>query len=531
MTIAKQEHDNIINDLHVGNSVAENDSLLEDARVETPVFNDVMNDKFDIVPGRKGAGKTAIFKIISILSDWLLRHRQIVILTGVDSAGEPIFNRFKDEFSKFTEDDFENFWKMYFVSLIYNGFIKSQKFEAGLRDCEDEIKKFKADCYQAGIPEIPAVQDKFQIISWIMQKFPHVTKVKNTTIHDTANPTLFTNTVEFELGKNEEKTEQERKSIYVNYIGDSLTKILQKSGFKIWVILDRLDEVFARYSPTEFNGLRGLLKAYKSFDAGQGSGSFRIKIFIRDDIKLFLTDAKIYQKFFSKRNIPPFAAATHVFSKEAPTLSWSEEEIQQLILNRFLLSRKLRDYLGITQKYENLDEGAIEKKVKEELRDQSIRSEYWDKIFPKKIQTMDSLKWIFTRLRDSNGVVTPRSVIDMLEAAINFLKKENLVAFKDRSEIFNTDSLKQGLDTASRHKLERDIFNEFPKEQENIKKLEKEGKPKLSKEELETIYGSGWLDVVEHLKRIGILRYIKNSDEYMIEFLFRPALNITYKYG
>ncbi|MDD2807134.1 MAG: hypothetical protein PHW95_01255 [Patescibacteria group bacterium] len=530
MTIEKKDLEKIIQDIQVGNSVAENDFLLDDARVDTPIFLDVWNDKYDIIPGRKGAGKTAMFKILSSLSDFILRDRRIVILTGVDTAGEPVFNEFKNDFDKFSEDDFENFWKLYFVALIYNDFIKNDKFEAGLSNCASEIFDFKKKCEQVGIPEIPAIQDKKQIIKWILNRFPAIKKVKTSTVADIQNPTLIVQSLELEFKDKEplRKSANTQPPLYVKYIGQSIGKILNKSNYGIWIILDRLDEVFSRYSSTEFNGLRGLLKAYKSFDLGS-ENKFRIKIFLRDDIKFFLTDAKIYKKFFGKRHIPPLSAATHIFSRESQTLSWSIDEIEQLILNRLLLSIDLLEYLGITRRENNLSKDAIKDTVSQTLRIKKKRSEYWDKIFPKKIQSTDSLKWIFTRLSDSNGIVTPRSVIDLLEASLMHLKKKALIDFEDQSHIFTQDSLKEGMDIASKYKLERDIYNEFPREQQNIKKLT-DGKPKLSRKDLKELYGDDWESVLESLKRIGILKYIKSSNLYSVVFLYRPGLGIIYKY-
>lgn len=82
MAIERTRYEQMMRDMKVGNSVAEYDFLLESARVETPIFDDVMNDNYDIIFGRKGAGKTAMFKIINNLSDFLLQHQNTVILSG-----------------------------------------------------------------------------------------------------------------------------------------------------------------------------------------------------------------------------------------------------------------------------------------------------------------------------------------------------------------------------------------------------------------------------------------------------------------
>lgn len=531
MTIKSQQYENIIKGLRIGNSVAEFDNLLESARVETPVYKGVLRDDYDFVLGRKGAGKTAIFKLIDTLKPILLEDRSLIILSGVNASGESIFNRFKDSFIKLSEENFETFWKMYFVSLIYNEFIKNPKFDKMLRHCREEIQLFKNECEIAGIPDIPNKQDKSQIIEWIMDRISRINfKVPMVVNSDT--PNLFSLSPELEVEfKEKNKTMEVHQSLYVNKIGNALKNILKKSNYKIWIILDRLDEVFDRYSLVEFKGLRGLLRAYKSFDIGAGNDMFRIKIFLRDDIKAFLTDDAIYKKIFRKSNIPPLAAATHIFSKESPTLSWTEDEIQQLILNRLLLlETPLWEFLEIYKKYDDYTNNEIHDQLKKDLRYKDQRMEYWNKIFPIKISSSPSLKWIFTHLKDSNDVVTPRSVIDMLEAATNFQRKHMQTNYSDSQMIFPVEALKEGINIASHSKLEKDIYNEFPRDQKNIKILSKIGKYKLSKSDLQKNYGKNWEEVAESLKRIGILKYVKNSNEYRIEFLFRPALNIVYKY-
>jgi len=524
MSIEKNQYKDILNDLNIGNSIAEQDSILEAARVETPTFDGVITDRYDFIIGRKGAGKTAIFKILKILSPLLLIRNKIVILSGVNSSGESIFNQFKERLSKFSEQDFETFWKFYFISLIYNDFIKNDKFSESLVQCKEEIDKFIIECEKAGIPNVPKKQDKSQMIEWILGIFSN--KIKSVSMKlnfDVNTPSLLglEPKINFKDSDDSEEKKEGVKSLYVHAIGKALSDLLKKSGFRIWIILDRLDEVFNRYSRVEFRGLRGLLIAYKNFTIDGRGDLLRIKLFLRDDIVSFLTDDKIYKKYFRQGNIPPLPAATHIFAKQSPTLNWDEDEIEQLILNRLMLSKKLRLYLNIPKEQNDED-------VKDLLRSKEQRRVYWNKIFPKILQSSPSLKWIFTRLKDANGIVTPRSVIDTLEGAINYQKKKMVVDFKDCEEIFSVDSIKNGLKLASINKLEKDIYNEFPGEQESIKKIGKFGKIKLTKSDLQKIYGKNWEEIVLGLSRIGIIRYVKDSGTYRVEFLFRPALDMAY---
>jgi len=76
----------------LGSSVAETDDLLETARVETSAFEDLIADRVDLIPGTKGSGKTALYRIFAdFLADQLLRHRKVVIAHGVSQSGDTVF--------------------------------------------------------------------------------------------------------------------------------------------------------------------------------------------------------------------------------------------------------------------------------------------------------------------------------------------------------------------------------------------------------------------------------------------------------
>ncbi|MDP3444592.1 MAG: hypothetical protein Q8T08_17170 [Ignavibacteria bacterium] len=518
MVIEKQNYQNILKNLKLGNPVAEYDDILQEARVNTPIFQEFLAGDYDIVVGRKGAGKTAIFRIVGDeLKDAMLIRSNKVILTGVSSSGDTIFGQFKNSFEYYSEDDFENFWKIYLISLIYNDFLKNPDFEDYLKDCNKEIEVFKRTCSKAGIPNIPSRMTRHDIIASIVRILP-TKKVKRAQGQAGIDPNtgVMGATLTFDFfDKNAPDIRAAVTSVYVNDIGVAFKGILDSCGLNMWIMLDRLDEVFDRYSKVEFNGLRGLLKAYRSFDLGNPR-QFSIKLFLRDDIKEFLTDDKIFKKYF-KGSIPPFAAASHIFAKSSPLLSWSMDEIEMLILNRLLVSGELRQYLGMTAT--NRDE------IEKLLQTKEQRQVYWAKIFPEKINNMPSLSWIYTRLQDSNEIITPRTVIDLLTAAVSFQRQILQINFEDSALIFPENALKHGHVIASKNKLVNEIYNEFPRTQGDIKKLI-DGKGKLNKSELIKLYGDRWEDVVETLRLIGLFRLVPHSNDYMVEFLYRPALGI-----
>jgi len=119
----------LMKSINFGASVAEVDNLLETARVETSVFNDLFLDNVDLIPGNKGSGKSALYRIfVEFMNDFLFDKQKVVIAHGVSHHGDSVFLAFNDRFEKLDEDDFVNFWCIYFVSLIHEQFIKSTTY-------------------------------------------------------------------------------------------------------------------------------------------------------------------------------------------------------------------------------------------------------------------------------------------------------------------------------------------------------------------------------------------------------------------
>src|SRR5580704_4283026 len=136
----------LLRGLDLGSSVAESDTLLEAARIETSAFGDLLNDRVDLVPGTKGSGKSALFRIfVDFLPDILLQNRKVVIAHGIQAPGDPVFHAFTERFSKLSEEEFVSFWCIYLVSLAHEQFIKGARYRDLLDNAGSEIVKFRRD--------------------------------------------------------------------------------------------------------------------------------------------------------------------------------------------------------------------------------------------------------------------------------------------------------------------------------------------------------------------------------------------------
>src|SRR3972149_216065 len=318
-----------------GSSIAELDTLLETARVETSAFSDLLSDKVDLIPGTKGSGKSALYRIfVEFLPDLLLQHKKVVIAHGVNHQGDSVFHAFNDNFEKLDEDD--------------------------------------------NLPR------------------------------------------------------------YAETIRKDLETILEKANLNVWLMIDRLDEIFPRRSDLERRALRGLLRTMRIFTSDQ----IRIKAFLRDDI---LNEVV--------RCGEGFTALTHLTARQADTLRWSEDQILTMIAKRLFSSKDLCDFL----------------KVETDRLNASLtyRQDAFYKVFPPTVHKgsnqSKTLRWIYHHTADGNNVVTPRDVIDLLTKAKQY--QHNKLQSEPSGEsqfIIGQQSIQYGLSELSNRKRTTFLEAEFP---------------------------------------------------------------------
>lgn len=111
--------------VNLGAGVAEKDDLLWSCTVQTPHFLGLWRDEIDLITGSKGSGKSSLFRMFGELSiDELRKKKNTLVVTGVETRGQPIFNLYSSRFEKFDESQFEIFWKLYILGLIYHKVIE-----------------------------------------------------------------------------------------------------------------------------------------------------------------------------------------------------------------------------------------------------------------------------------------------------------------------------------------------------------------------------------------------------------------------
>jgi len=503
-------HDEIaslLRDLDLGSSVAESDNLLKTARVETSAFTDLLNDRVDLVPGTKGSGKSALFRMfVDFLPDYLLRQRKVVVAHGVDAPGDNVFHAFKEEFSRLSETEFVSFWSVYLVSLAHEQFVKGPRYHAQLRRAGNEIASFRRACERARIPEITARKSLKGVLEWVLYVLASWRPKATFRLPNGSGE------VEVDLFGGAEEAEREPRASglgetlpkYVNEISETLEAVLKKADLSLWLMVDRLDEIFPRRSGTERNALRGLLRAMRYF----ASGRIRVKVFLRDD----MLDQVV-------RAGNGFTALTHITARRADTLRWTDDHILEMIVKRFFASEPLSEYLDV-------DPQKIEASAE-------YRAQCFYRVFPQTVakgsNQSSTLRWICSRCADGRNVVTPRDVLVLLTGAKQ-RQQDTCVGEPDAlSEvIIDSPAIRYGFEELSKQKRQTYLEAEFPHLWIHIAKFVG-GKAEYSDTTLRSLLGKKWESAVEDLVAIGFLsktvRYQQNV--YSIPRVYRHGLEVT----
>lgn len=503
----KLEAAKLLATLDLGSGVAETDELLESARVETSVFDDLLADRVDLVPGTKGSGKTALYRIfVDFLPGLLLRNRRVVVAHGVRQRQDKVFLAHTKQFDQLSEADFIDFWCIYLISLAYEQFIRSDEHKELLAHCDTEIANFLQKYRNAHIPEFERKQTLKEILAWVLVVVKHFKPRVSWTSPEGLG--------QFELSFDTDTPtpQQGRDSgdpmmpVHIDALTTSLEELLSKANLSLWLMIDQLDELFARRSKTEQRALRGLLLTLRLFS----SDRIRVKVFLRDDI---------LEEIVSGQG---FTALSHVTARSSDTLRWSEEQILTLVIRRVFASKELHESFAVD---DNLMRSSVE------YQRQLFYKIFSDAVYRPPNQS-STLRWIYNHTKDGRGVVTPRDVIFLLTRACQ--QQRDIWRQDPQGEterLVLGPAIIYGLEQLSKQKRTVYLEAEFPHKWPEIRKLVGGG-TEYSETAMKRIFGRKYEQSMEDLLSLGIVETAtrKGDRSFKIPFLYRRGLDCTQKF-
>lgn len=505
--ISNREAADILTTLDFGSGVAETDPLLETARIETSVFDDLMADRVDLVPGTKGSGKTALYRIfVDFLPSLLLENRQVVIAHGVQNREDTVFLAFQDQFDRLSESEFVDFWCIYLMSLAYEQFVRNPEYESYFKSCEQELSAFRKAYKNANIPDFERKRTLKEILAWTLAVIKKLSPRVSWKAPEDIGQFELSIGGEEETDGHQKKIDQPYMPLVVTDLVTKLEALLEKADLSVWLMVDRLDELFARRSTTERNALRGLLRTIRLF----GSAHIRVKLFLRDDILEQIVEND------------GFTALSHIASRRSDTLRWSEEQILAMITRRIAANTKFSETFSIDAEYA-ANNPEYQRHVFYEV--------FADTVYRPPNQS-ETLRWIYNHVKDGRGVVTPRDVITLLTRA-GQRQRDTYRREPDGStdRLINGPAIIYGLNELSKEKRTLHLEAEFPHLWKEISRLVGGG-TQYSEAALKRIFGQRSHEITKDLVSIGLLERgtRKQKLAFSIPFLYRTGLECTQKF-
>jgi len=497
-TTQKPKLSDLLQLVKLGAGIAEQDDLLWTCTVKTPHFLGLWRDEIDLITGSKGSGKSSLFRMFGeLFVDEFRNKRGTLIVTGVETRGQPIFEKYADRFQKFNESQFEIFWKLYILGLIYHCVIREEPLFAQ-RNAAEEFATFKSEYQDLRLFDAGIIKSPTKLLK-IACEFALAVVEGVKLSWDTEKSTVVS--AEFSV---REKMATRYKDIVTPDVQsldtvlciDSLFALMKKSRLKLWVMLDHLDIVFKRRSEEEGRALRALIKLAQDFS----SPEVRLKIFLRDDILDAIT----------ADNSEPLAGLSHAAGRPAPSLGWTEDALCVLIMKRLATNNwiKVRFKIDVTR-----------------LDSVEYARQCFQEIFQLKYKTQSGFDWIFTLLCDGRGVVTPRDLIDMLKFALS-IQSEWLQKHPDEEVFLSVQSVQEAHRQLSISRRQTVLQAEFPHLMQHINLLEHKNEW-YEKDELERVFGDQAPAIIAKLKSVGVLRFDSKKARYWVAKLYGPGLYVT----
>src|SRR5207249_1422246 len=77
------------------------------------------------------------------LEEKLFKDWKTITVSGVETQGEPIFKSYAENFQKFSETQFETFWKAYLLGLVFNKIRHDERAASVFAQHQTELKNFE----------------------------------------------------------------------------------------------------------------------------------------------------------------------------------------------------------------------------------------------------------------------------------------------------------------------------------------------------------------------------------------------------
>jgi hypothetical protein len=486
---------NVLRNLSFGSRVAEEEAeKLKHYFVKTDIWYQLLAGNIDIVYGPKGSGKSALYSLLTSNDDGLFD--QGVLLTAAENPrGATAFRGITAD-PPASELEFVGLWKLYISALLHDVLAEYDIKNAHAVKLGEILRSEGLAKGSLNLGQLLS-----RAFLYIKQHFrPGAVETTVTIDPITQMPTVGGKIIFSPLDKS-----SSIDPILVDSLLELANSALIESGFKVWILLDRLDIAFSEHEDLESNALRALFRVYLDLMSYE---HIQIKIFLRTDI-------------WSRITSEGFREASHI--TKHLTIKWSDSALLNLIIKRAVHNVAIREYYSVG--LDILDAPFADQKA------------LFYRMFPQQVEVgpnkPTTFDWMVSRTKDGLGVSAPRELIHYLNK-LRELQTQKLEigdnALEDK-KLFARTTFKAALPEVSQVRLEQTIYAEYPQYKVSLEKL-RGAKTLQTVRSLEAIWGVSTEEafrIATALVGIGFFeeKGSRSAPEYWVPFLYRPGLDFS----
>lgn len=473
----------VLNDLNFGFVDSESEVNLDEKFIKTGDFDKLLDENNRLTIGGKGSGKSALFEMLTkyekqtrLLSEGKLDNVFIVRGTGLKDVKE-LTTMDMENLMKEDGFDFQKVWKLYIaikaaIKLGEESYYSGEHLVEFLK-VAGELKDYRI------LPLLKSV--------WGLIVGPPPKSI----------PIKFKG-VELIIGNS-------KNAIDVDDLLLEINNLLEQENKTIWVLFDKIDELFSDKVDVRKRALEGLFLTQLGFNSR--FPRIKMKIFLRNDI-------------WSTLN---FVNKSHLVGKTLE-LKWEKEQLLEMIVSRVCSNFTVKDYIE-TSLNQKLDE-LIENNKYEE-----IFYQIFDKQVYKGKNEAKVFDWMIERIKDGSGNAYPRELITFGNAAVDGQKK-NVIPSLDF--LISGSCIKSAYYEVSKAKCET-YLSEFPNLDNHFQKFRGLDKATINRTNLIDLLEGLSPDGDEAIKllyEVGILAPkgdANTAKSFEIPRLFRYGLGLVSK--
>lgn len=304
-----------------------------------------------------------------------------------------------------------------------------------------------------------------------------------------------------------------RKLDVVGILAD-VDSVLKKNGKKLWLLFDKIDEIWPADRSERRRSLEGLLT--EVMQIRKRYSSIEPKIMLRTDLWGELD----------------FTNKDHLTDKRI-ILDWSQEQLEKLLVKRAAYQEPVRDY--ISELHPELRRRPLDDWNPEEIR-KALLTVFPTTAYPGEREA-DIMGWLYERVRDGRGTALPR---DAIVLARECAQQQIESGPASDSTLISRDVVRHAFTRASQIRCES-FLSEFPSLRQHFNRFQGQTSAEFTKAELLGLMeGISLSDdpliqtddhLLERLCEIGVLRpdtgRATTATKFEIPRLYRPGLGLV----